>query len=132
EEVEAMDMPVIKALRGADVEAAERYPGAILLLDHPTAGGGRGQSWPWSDAMPLLADGYDVILAGGLSPDNVGQALAELGDLLPWGVDVATGVEGEGYRKEPEKIAAFIRAVRTAEDVGRESEDEDGEGEGAS
>jgi len=82
--------------------------------------------------MPLLADGYDVILAGGLSPDNVGQALAELGDLLPWGVDVATGVEGEGYRKEPEKIAAFIRAVRTAEDVGRESEDEDGEGEGAS
>jgi phosphoribosylanthranilate isomerase len=122
EEVEAMDLPVIKALRGADREAAERYPGAILLLDHPTAGGGRGQSWPWSDAMPLLADGYDVILAGGLSPDNVGQALAELGDLLPWGVDVATGVEGAGHRKDAEKIAAFIGAVREAEDAGAEGE----------
>jgi phosphoribosylanthranilate isomerase len=128
EEVEAMDLPVIKALRGADREAAERYPGTILLLDHPTAGGGRGQSWPWSDAMPLLADGYDLILAGGLAPDNVGQALAELGDLLPWGVDVATGVEGEGYRKDPDKIAAFIRAVREAEDAGAESEEGSEEG----
>lgn len=118
EEVEAMDLPVIKALRGADSEAAERYPGAILLLDHPTAGGGRGQVWPWSDAAPLLADGYDLILAGGLDPDNVGPALAELGDLLPWGVDVATGVEGEGYRKDPARIAAFIEAVRAAEDSG--------------
>jgi phosphoribosylanthranilate isomerase len=118
EEVEAMDLPVIKALRGADAEAAARYPGAILLLDHPTAGGGRGQSWAWSDAAPLLADGYDVILAGGLTPENVGQALAELGDLLPWGVDVATGVEGPGYRKDPERIAAFIQAVRDAEDAG--------------
>ena len=42
----------------------------------------------------------DIILAGGLTPDNVGQALEELGDLLPWGVDVATGVEGEGFRKD--------------------------------
>ena len=117
EEVEAMDLPVIKALRGADAEAAERYPGAILLLDHPTEGGGRGQSWPWSDAAPLLADGYDVILGGGFTPENVGQALAALGDLLPWGVDVATGVEGEGFRKDPARIAAFIRAVRTAEDT---------------
>jgi len=116
EEVEAMDLPVIKALRGADREAAERYPGAILLLDHPTGGGGRGRSWPWSDAAPLLADGYDVILAGGLAPENVGQALAELGDLLPWGVDVATGVESEDHRKDPAKIEAFIRAVRSAED----------------
>ena len=120
EEVEAMDLPVIKALRGADREAAERYPGAILLLDHPTGGGGRGQSWSWSDAAPLLADGYDVILAGGLAPDNVGQALEELGELLPWGVDVATGVEGEGHRKDRAKIDAFIRAVREAEDSGRE------------
>lgn len=123
EEVEAMDLPVIKALRGADREAADEYPGTILLLDHPTAGGGRGQIWPWSDAEPLLADGYDVILAGGLSPENVGQALAELGDLLPWAVDVATGVEGEGVRKDPAKIEAFIRAVREAEDVGADEDE---------
>ncbi len=50
---------------------AERYPGAILLLDHPTEGGGRGQAWNWADAGVLIAAGYDVILAGGLDPENV-------------------------------------------------------------
>jgi phosphoribosylanthranilate isomerase len=113
--VEQVDLPVIKAIRGADKEAAERYPGTILLLDHPTEGGGRGRAWNWSDATPLIDEGHDVILAGGLDPRNVGQVLADLGDLLPWGVDVATGVEGEGYRKDPAKIAAFIEAVRKAE-----------------
>ncbi len=115
EDVEQVDLPVIKALRGADREAAERYPGTILLLDHPTEGGGRGRAWNWSDATPLIDEGHDVILAGGLDPRNVGQVLADLGDLLPWGVDVATGVEGEAYRKDRAKIAAFIEAVRKAE-----------------
>jgi phosphoribosylanthranilate isomerase len=115
EDVEQVDLPVIKAIRGADKEAAERYPGTILLLDHPTEGGGRGRAWNWSDATPLIDEGHDVILAGGLDPRNVGQVLADLGDLLPWGVDVATGVEGEAYRKDPAKIAAFIEAVRKAE-----------------
>jgi phosphoribosylanthranilate isomerase len=115
EDVEQVDLPVIKAIRGADKEAAERYPGTILLLDHPTDGGGRGRAWNWSDATPLIDEGHDVILAGGLDPRNVGQVLADLGDLLPWGVDVATGVEGDAYRKDPAKIAAFIEAVRKAE-----------------
>jgi len=114
-EVEMVDLPVIKALLGADLEAAESYPGALLLLDHPTEGGGRGQAWNWSDAAELLLAGYDVILAGGLHADNVGQALADLGDLLPWGVDVATGVDGDGYRKDPARIEAFVAAVRSAE-----------------
>jgi phosphoribosylanthranilate isomerase len=118
EEVEMVDLPVIKALRGADLEAAEGYPGALLLLDHPTEGGGRGQAWNWSDAAELLLAGYDVILAGGLHADNVGQALADLGDLLPWGVDVATGVDGESYRKDPARIEAFVAAVRSAEKTG--------------
>ena len=83
EEVELVDLPVIKALRGADREAAERYPGTILLLDHPTQGGGRGRTWNWSEAAPLIEEGYDVILAGGLDPSNVGGVLADLGDLLP-------------------------------------------------
>jgi phosphoribosylanthranilate isomerase len=118
EEVELVDLPVIKALRGADLEAAERYPGAVLLLDHPTEGGGRGKPWNWSDASELLLHGYDVILAGGLTPENVGQALGDLGDLLPWGVDVATGVEGERHRKDAARIRAFIAAVRSAEGEG--------------
>ncbi len=115
EDVEQVDLPVIKAVRGADHEAVERYPGTILLLDHPTEGGGRGRAWNWSDATPLIDEGHDVILAGGLDPENVGQVLADLGDLLPWGVDVATGVEGEGHRKDPARIAAFIAAVRKGE-----------------
>lgn len=115
EDVEQVDLPVIKALRGADREAAERYPGTILLLDHPTEGGGRGRTWNWSEAGPLIDEGLDVILAGGLAPENVGTVIAELGDLLPWGVDVATGVEGEGHRKDAAKIRAFLEAVRRAE-----------------
>jgi phosphoribosylanthranilate isomerase len=115
EQVEEVDLAVIKALRGADLEAAEGFPGTMLLLDHPSEGGGSGVAWDWSEAGELIARGYDVIIAGGLTPDNVGEAIRGVGDLLPWGVDVTSGVEGEGNRKDPAKIAAFIAAVRKAE-----------------
>ncbi|MFT5696830.1 MAG: phosphoribosylanthranilate isomerase, partial [Myxococcota bacterium] len=116
EEVELVDLPVIKAIRGADVEAAEAYPGTLLLLDHPSEGGGKGKVWDWSEASELIESGYDIILAGGLNPDNVGQALGDLGGVMPWGVDVATGVEVNG-RKDAAKIRAFIEAVHVAEDA---------------
>jgi phosphoribosylanthranilate isomerase len=115
EDIELVDFPVIKAVRGADREAAETYPGTLLLLDHPTRGGGQGQAWNWSEAAALIAEGVDIILAGGLSPENVSQALEALGDLLPWGVDVATGIEGDGYRKDPARMRAFVEAVRSQE-----------------
>jgi phosphoribosylanthranilate isomerase len=115
QDVELLDYPVIKAVRGADREAANTYPGTLLLLDHPTRGGGQGQSWNWSDAAALIAEGVDIILAGGLTPENVGQALEDLGELLPWGVDVATGVEANGYRKDSARLRAFVEAVRAAE-----------------
>ena len=118
EQVEAVDLPVIKVLRGADVEAAEEFPGTMLLLDHPSEGGGGGLAWEWSDAGVLIERGHDVIIAGGLMTKNVGEAIRGLGDLLPWGVDVASGVEGDGHRKDPSKIAAFIAAVRKAESEG--------------
>jgi phosphoribosylanthranilate isomerase len=70
--------------------------------------------WKWSDASLLIESGHDVILAGGLNPDNVEAALSDLGDLLPWGVDVATGVEGADHRKDAEKVAQFVEAVRRA------------------
>ena len=63
----------------------------------------------------LIEQGHDVVIAGGLTAENVGDAIRGLGDLLPWGVDVASGVEGEGNRKDPARIAAFITAVRDAE-----------------
>jgi phosphoribosylanthranilate isomerase len=125
EEVEIVDLPVIKAIRGADVEAAEEYPGTLLLLDHPSEGGGKGKTWDWSEAEEIISRGYDVILAGGLNPDNVGSALADIGGFMPWGVDVATGVETEG-RKDPALMQAFIAAVRAAEDVDR-AEDSGGD-----
>ena len=118
EQVEAVDLPVIKALRGADLEAAEDFPGTMLLLDHPSEGGGGGVAWEWSDAGTLIERGHDVIIAGGLMTKNVGEAIRGLGDLLPWGVDVASGVERDGHRKDSTKIAAFITAVRKAESEG--------------
>jgi phosphoribosylanthranilate isomerase len=118
EQVEAVDLPVIKALRGADLEAAEEFPGTMLLLDHPSEGGGSGVAWEWRDAGALIERGYDVIIAGGLTAENVGEAISGLGDLLPWGIDVASGVEGDGYRKDLDKIVAFIEAVRKAESEG--------------
>jgi phosphoribosylanthranilate isomerase len=101
-------------VRGADMEASLLFPSAILLLDHPTEGGGKGKAWDWSEASRLISAGIDVILAGGLNPENVAQALADVGDVLPWGVDVATGVDGANFRKDAARIAAFVRAVREA------------------
>ncbi|MGH0035559.1 MAG: phosphoribosylanthranilate isomerase [Myxococcota bacterium] len=124
EEVEAIDLPVIKAIRGADLEAAETYPGTILLLDHPSEGGGKGQAWDWSEASELIAAGHDVILAGGLNPDNVGGVIRDLGDLLPWGVDVATGVETDDHRKDPALMKAFIDAVHRAEEAAEAEEEQ--------
>jgi phosphoribosylanthranilate isomerase len=130
EEIEAVDLPTIKAIRGADQEAAETYPGSILLLDHPHQGGGQGQAWDWSEAEDLIVHGHDVIIAGGLTPENVAEALADVGDIPPWGVDVATGVEvegeGEGVRKDPAKMHAFVEAVRRREEL-VEVEKESGE-----
>ena len=127
EEVEAVDLPTIKAIRGADHDAAETYPSSILLLDHPHQGGGQGQTWDWSEAEDLIAHGYDVIVAGGLTPDNVAEALADVGDIPPWGVDVATGVEDENRRKDPAKMRAFVEAVRQREEA-VEADKESGEG----
>jgi phosphoribosylanthranilate isomerase len=117
EEIEAIDLPTIKAIRGADQEAADTYPGSILLLDHPHQGGGHGQAWDWSEAEDLIAHGHDVIIAGGLTPDNVAHALADVGEIPPWGVDVATGVEGDGMRKDIAKMRAFVEAVRAREEA---------------
>ena len=127
EDVEAVDLPTIKAIQGADEEAARTYPGSILLLDHPHQGGGQGQAWDWSEAEELIAQGYDVIIAGGLTPENVASALSDVGEIPPWGVDVATGVEGPDYRKDPVRMRAFVEAVRSKE-AEIEAAKESGEG----
>jgi phosphoribosylanthranilate isomerase len=107
--------PIIKALRGADRAAAARYPTAVLLLDHPDGRGGGGAPWAWRDAREVIEAGRDVLLAGGLRPDNVGAALESLAGAAPWGVDVASGVEDMGGQKCPLQMRAFVDAVREVE-----------------
>ena len=88
-----------------------------VLLDSKVNGatGGTGVSFEWSKAQLLFAQAPPnlyLILAGGLSPVNVAEAIAQL---HPWGVDVATGVEAEIGRKDPARIAQFIERARTAQ-----------------
>lgn len=74
--------------------------------------GGTGKRFDWrgsAGAVVQLGAHQNVVVAGGLTPENVGEAL---GILKPWGVDVASGVESRPGKKDPEKVRAFIRAVR--------------------
>ena len=74
--------------------------------------GGTGEMFDWFGAVPVLSDIKRlgrVVAAGGLTPQNVGEAIRVL---QPWGVDVASGVEAHPGKKDPEKVRAFVRAVR--------------------
>jgi phosphoribosylanthranilate isomerase len=84
----------------------------VCLLDTGVGDdyGGTGQTFNWQLAGGVSAR-FPVIVAGGLTPANVGQLVREV---HPWGVDVSTGVETNG-RKDIAKIVAFIEAVRSAE-----------------
>jgi phosphoribosylanthranilate isomerase len=83
--------------------------GVLLDVYDKKMPGGSGKSFDWS-AAENIANRENVMLAGGLNPENVGDAIAQLS---PWGVDVASGVETDGV-KDPERIRAFIDAVRSA------------------
>ena len=106
-------VPVIKAVRlTQDDSGARSFAGAaeIFLADAAGSYGGAGHPWRWSDAADLAAT-HTVLLAGGLTPENVQEAA---GEARPWGVDVASGVETNG-QTDPEKVRAFIKQVRAYE-----------------
>ena len=100
---------VIKAFRvnsAEDVKLACESKADLILLD---SGTGSGQTFDWSI---LTGIGREWFLAGGLDIGNVSQAVKELG---PYGVDVSSGIETEGY-KDISKMEAFIKAVRRGEE----------------
>ncbi|GIV02961.1 MAG: N-(5'-phosphoribosyl)anthranilate isomerase [Fimbriimonadales bacterium] len=89
-------------------------PCDLLLVDSLGAGewGGTGKVADWDAARRLVeAAEKPVLLAGGLTPDNVADAVRAV---RPYGVDVSSGVESEPGRKDPAKVAAFIRAAKGA------------------
>jgi phosphoribosylanthranilate isomerase len=113
-------LPVVDMLRAMRSQSGAcfgipRFPkDAGILLDsgNEEQRGGTGRTFAWGEAHAFvsgLQKLYPVVIAGGLSSSNVGWAV---GYLKPWGVDVASGVEASPGKKDPEKVRAFVKAVR--------------------
>ncbi len=99
-------LPVIKALiikDEADIHRANQSAADLVLLD---GGVGEGKTFAWS-LLKKMHRPY--LLAGGLDPSNIAQAVREM---RPYGVDVSSGVETDGW-KDPEKIKMFVKNVRS-------------------
>ncbi|MCM2265097.1 MAG: phosphoribosylanthranilate isomerase [Desulfuromonadales bacterium] len=115
---EACLLPPYRVIKGVRPRSADdlgrlaAYPVAALLVDAAVPGqfGGTGQRADWQLAAQLAAT-RRVILAGGLTPANVSAAVQAV---RPYGVDVASGVEQAPGRKDPEKVAQFIRMAKEA------------------
>jgi phosphoribosylanthranilate isomerase len=105
---------------GMSEEAKSHMPSGLFdtfLLDSGTKTevGGTGKTFDWKRAALLvetMKKNVKVVVAGGLSPENVGEAIRTL---HPWGVDVASGTEAIPGKKDPAKVRAFVDAVKAAD-----------------
>lgn len=113
-------IPAFRVKGASELEAIRRFveaarslgrPPAAVLVDSHVDGqlGGTGHAAPW-ELLRGFQCGVPLILAGGLTPENVGEAIRVV---RPWGIDVASGVESEPGKKDPAKVAEFIRTART-------------------
>ena len=104
-----------RAFRGIPESNAgyERDEAPTMLIDAAVKGvyGGSGVTADWAAAAEL-AKKYPLLLAGGLTPENVADAVRQV---QPWGVDVASGVESAPGEKDAEKMVQFVKAVREVE-----------------
>lgn len=108
-------LTVIKAFRVQDraiLQELPRFSVSAWLLDSHVAGsrGGTGQPFDWGIAKEATRLGTPVILAGGLNPDNVADAIRAVG---PYAVDVSSGVEISAGVKDIEKVKRFVNAATT-------------------
>ena len=104
-------MKVIK-VRDGIIPDASAWPDPIMLDSwSEDQRGGTGRTWRWDAARDLIQT-RRVFVAGGLEPANVGKVVSSF---MPFGVDVSSGVETRVRVKDPEKMRAFIHAVRMAE-----------------
>ncbi len=118
EDLRGLPRRVVKALRvtqgfSADMLEPYREHAQGILLDAGHAGqpGGSGRTFDWSLAQAAREAAPYLILAGGLTPENVGQAIRVV---KPDAVDVSGGVERAPGQKDPARIKAFVKAVRAA------------------
>jgi phosphoribosylanthranilate isomerase len=109
-------LPFVKAIRirdEADVAAMYRYKQArAFLLDTYTPGqaGGTGRTFPWEIAARVARESR-IILSGGLTPETVAGAVAQVG---PYAVDVCSGVESSPGRKDHRKVREFVEQAKKA------------------
>jgi len=107
-----LDGKGFKAFRGIpeSVDGFVKGKSPAFLLDASVKGmyGGSGVTADWNGAAELTRK-YPLLLAGGLTPENVAEAV---GRVKPWGVDVASGVESAPGEKDAKKMKAFVQAVR--------------------
>ena len=91
-----------------NIARLDEYGADVVLVDAESPGSGEVFDWRLAEGV---VDPARLIVSGGLTPDNVGDAIAHL---RPFGVDVSSGVEAEPGRKDPHAVRAFLAAARTA------------------
>jgi phosphoribosylanthranilate isomerase len=110
----AMSMKAFRVKGAETIQTLPSYTTDAWMLDAYVPGqhGGTGHSFNWDLAVEAVKLGRPVFLAGGLTPENVGEAIRKV---QPYGVDVSSGVELAPGKKDHTKVRAFIEAAKSAQ-----------------